>query len=236
MFTPLRHTIPGLESISGRDSANEVLLLQREEQSIQVDHDGFTIGSSSQCDLTIADLTASQLHAVIHIQSGAIWIESANDESLLLINDRPCRRMALRHDDRIRIGAVEVAVRLVARNVGIAEQSLVSDHDSGRRAGWDALLQAIEAAKNEVLEEEAKQQPVEKAELDDVQIEELLAQIQQLNQTLSNRTEEMHDREVEVLNSTEILEQHQRDVSHRLGEMLDQLNQSDPPNELRASA
>lgn len=264
MFTPIRHGMPGLESTSGGDSNDEIVVLHREGQVVPVDHDGFTIGSSSQCDLVISDSAVSLLHAIIHGQSGAHWIEAAHDDALIQINQHSCRRMALRDGDQIQIGSVTLLVKLQSRAALIAkqervtvdedlsllsaeelcdriiaEQSMVTEYEEGRQAGWDALFKAIEAAREEILDDEKIDESLgkveEKPQLDQLQIEELLKQIQELNQSITNRHQDLTEREREILESAKLLDQ-QMDIADRLEDVLDQLNNNDPPNGLRASA
>ncbi len=266
MFTPFRPGRPRIELSNLGDSANIVLTLHAHGSAVHVTHDGFSIGSSRQCDLSLAETSIPALHSVIHMQSGAIWIEAADDDSAILVNDRPYRRMALRHDDRLRIGTSEFTIHLQTESASmieqaqaivdedlslltaeelcdriLSEQSMVAEFADGRRSGWEALMRAIESAHeepvidepitNESLDESLKTQADEQIVLD-----ELLEQIQQLNRAIADRSVELSDHEKHVLESTTAMEEAQNQVTHRINEILEQLNQNDPPNELRASA
>lgn len=255
MFTPLHSSQHSSNLRSSGNTTSVVLTLKSHRQLVTVSHDGFSIGSSAQCDLVVTDPGVLPLHSVIHMQSGAIWVQNAEDEALLIVNDQPCRRMSLRHQDRLRIGETEFTI-LLTPDIAVAveenamtedlalltaeelcdrilqEQTMVAEFDEGQRSGWEALLRAIENANEET---PVQQQPEVSVEQQTV-FETLLGQIQELNETISDRTRELTSHEAEVLSSTSMLDETQQRVSQRLDEILDQLNKSDPPNELRASA
>jgi len=172
MFTPHRSNFPVPSSSVDDESNNVVLTLLFSGHSVTVTHDGFTIGSSRRCDLNLNDPSLPGLHSVIHMQSGAIWIEVAADNLTLTVNDRPYRRMALRHEDRLKIGSTEFEFQLKSEPVSnvsgsaldedlslltaeelcdriLSEQSMVDEFIEGQRSGWEALLRAIKSAHEE---------------------------------------------------------------------------------------
>lgn len=259
MFQPLRPSSNALHSANDDQSANMAVSLHCQGRRVLVTHDGFTIGSSPNCDLTLAEASVPLLHSVIHVQSGATWIEAADDTILLTVNDTSHRRMSLRHHDRLKIGTSEFQIVMQPELVDVseeapmtedlalltaeelcdrilAEQSMVTEFAEGQRSGWEALLKAIEAANDEPVAEELGDDLFTPIEEQQVTLDTLLGQIQELNESVSERTRELEVREIEVIQKTTILEESQQQVTKRIDEILDQLNQTDPPGELRASA
>lgn len=254
MFTPL-HLSERSSDRSTKNATNDVLTLISAGRSVSVTHDGFSIGASPRCDLVVSEHSVPSLHSVIHLQGGAIWIQTADDAALLFVNDQPCCRMALRHQDRLRIGNAEFTVLMVPE-IAIAvdenimtedlalltaeelcdrilsEQTMVEQFEEGQRTGWDALLRAIDATNEESVAQDVPAIPDEQQAAFDA----LLNQIHELNETITDRTRELTTHEAEVMSSASMLDETQQRVSQRLGEILDQLNKTDPPNELRASA
>lgn len=249
MFTPIRSTQNASDSGSVENPANFVLTLNSPTRSIIVDHDGFSIGASPHCDLTLVDASIPPLHSIIHQQSGIAWIEAADDNVFITVNDRPCRRMTFRSDDRLKIGATEFAISLQPQNQVrldepvmnedlalltaeelcdriLSEQTMVAEFAEGQRSGWEALLRAINDANQEITSSDQHFGDRQ------VALNELLGQIQELNEAIVIHTRELNQRESEVLASTSALEESQQ----RIDKIVDQLNQNDPPNELRASA
>lgn len=254
MFTPLHSSLTGLNSGSIENPPKVVLTLKFHTRSVSVTKDGFSIGASPHCDFVISDHGVPLLHSVIHLQDGVIWIETADHSALLVVNDHTCRRMTLRNQDRLQIGATEMVVQMmpeittaIEENVMtedlalltaeelcdriLSEQTMVAQFETGQRAGWDALLRAIDAANQETVTQQHSA-PTEHAAAFDV----LLGQIHELNETICDRTRELTKHEAEVLSSASMLDESQQRVSQRLGEILEQLNKTDPPTELRASA
>ena len=258
MFTPLRSSLTS-ESSNIDNPEGVLLALQSELQSVAVTHDGFSIGSSRHCDLRLMEDAIQPLHSLIRMQCGAIWIEAADDETVLTVNDRPCRRMALRHGDRLKIGATEFTTILDTENVAlfdqsvidddlalltaeelcdriVSEQSIVNELSDEHHSGWEALLHAIEAVGEEPQASELADENLLSNSQELVDYDALLGQIQELNETIADRTRELNAHEAEVLASTSILEESQQRVSQRLDEILDQLAKTEPPTEFRASA
>jgi len=280
MQTPIGSSIPDLGSFAADDGSDNVLVLNSAELTVRVAHDGFTIGASRKCDLCLADDTIPALHSVIHMQHGAIWIETADEKAELIVNDRSYRRMALRHNDEMRIGTKNFTIQIgtgaptaieQAAAVGedltlltaeelcdriLADQSMVDEFTAGQHAGWEMLLHAIEAASQEadttelkideprvVARSEASLVSEEAAPADDSSLAEehavldsLLGQIQELNDALTDHTRQLTEREEQVLETTNILNESHQQITQRLGDLIDQMTQTDPPNELRASA
>lgn len=131
----------------------------------------------------------------------------------------------------------------------LSDQTMVDEFTAGQRAGWEMLLHAIEAAsrETEIVEPRIIDQPVvaqiEEPSLTDQQslteehaaLDTLLGQIQELNDALTDHTRHLNEREEKVLETTNMLNESQQ-ITQRLGELIDQMSQTDPPNELRASA
>ena len=249
---------------SNIDTSDEVVLrLQLDQQSIPVTHDGFEIGSSRHCDLKFREPSIPLLHSLIHNQRGAVWIEAADEKAILLVNDHLCRRMALRHGDRLKIGSTELVVDLGIQSDQSAresisddqavdelhsltaeelcdriaiEQAMVQELSDEERSGWEALLHAIEAVRvapglGETVEGGTLPIPEELVSYDA-----LFEQIQELHETIVDRSRELEQKEAEVLASTSIIEESQQRVAQRLDEIIDHFNKSDGSTELRASA
>src|SRR5579859_4499525 len=100
MQTPIGTSISHVGSISADNSSENVLVLKSAAMTVHVTHDGFSIGSSRKCDLCLVDSAVPALHSIIHMQQGAIWIETADESTELVVNQRAFRRMALRHGDQ----------------------------------------------------------------------------------------------------------------------------------------
>jgi FHA domain len=240
-----------------------VIRLQLDNQSISVTHDGFAIGSGRHCDLRVNAPSVPFLHSVIHSQKGAVWIEVVDESAMLLVNSHFCRRMALRHGDRLSIGGAELLVELGIPSPNYAEvsptdensnedlqllsaeelcdrivteQAMVQELSEGEHSGWEALLHAIEAVRVEPTLHEIAENSTLSIPEELVCYEALFGQIQELHETIVDRSRELDQKEAEVLASTSIIEESQQRVTQRIDEILDQLNKSDGPTELRASA
>ncbi len=240
-----------------------VLTLSSDQSSVVVHRDGFLIGSHPRCDLSLKDTTIQPLHSVIHMQSGAIWIESAIDDISIIVNDRACRRMALRQGDLIRIGASAFHVDLVANrsetNPSIApqivvqedlaalsaeelcdrivsEQSMIQELSHHEASGWEALIQAIEAVHKQPQSLNRPSDQTIPLGAEHANLSGLIGQIEELQQAIADRARELTEREAIVAASSSILEQSQQLVTQRLDVILEHLGKNDPPAELRASA
>ena len=102
--------------------------------------------------------------------------------------------------------------------------------------GWEALLDAIKAVRSEPMINEMSESPTFPIPEELVAYDALFGQIQELHETIVDRSRELDQKEAEVLASTSIIEESQQRVAQRLDEILDQLNKSEGPSELRASA
>ncbi|WP_010585958.1 FHA domain-containing protein [Schlesneria paludicola] len=258
MFEPIRSEDSGQSLAHSRHPQTNCLRLQSSSYTVTVGRDGFTIGTSRQCDLSLNDAAIPALHSIIHMQSGAIWIESANATTTVELNGRSYRRMALRHDDRLKIGSTEFTILVQPNTLSafeqanqdedldlltaeelcdriLSEQAMVEEFVEGRRAGWEALFRAIDNANREP-EISVPQGQANANSFDESDFDGLLEQLQSLSRTINDRTQELDDHERQILESTALLEESQNRVAQQIEQLLEQLNQSDPPNELRASA
>ena len=250
-------------SSGGNSSVIDSLVLQSGHQTVAVTHDGFSIGASRQCDLRMSGDAMRPLHSLIHMQSGAIWIEAADDDTVLIVNDCPCRRMALRDGDRLTIGETVFVIQIGEPGIDLsvedlvhdrvsedlsgltaeelcdriaAEQTMVSELAGDEQSGWEALLHAIEAVDEEPeISRFVDERPVPDV-LDTVAFDALLGEIRQLNDTIEGRSRELNAREAEVMASAAQLEESGQEVSQRIDEILDQLSKTEAPAEFRASA
>ena len=262
MFKSLRSST--LSGSSFNDTSDDVAIhLHLEQQSIPVTHDGFSIGSGRHCDLKIGEPAIPFLHSVIHSQCGAIWIETADEEAILTVNDYPCRRMALRQGDQLKIGTVGLVVDFGIQSQQHAEddsidehveedlqsltaeqlcdriateQAMVQEFSEEEHSGWEALLDAIKAVRVEPIISEMTEESLLPMPDELVAYDALFGQIRELHETIVDRSRELEEKEAEVLASTSIIEESQQRVAQRLDEILDQLNKSEGPSELRASA
>ncbi len=261
MFKSLRSSTQSDSSFVG-DSTDVAVALQLEHQSVLVAHDGFTIGSGRHCDLKFTEPSIPFLHSVIHKQCGAVWIEAADEAAFLQVNDRPCRRMALRHGDRLKIGSIGLVIDLGIPRTQFAEESSIDDHVeedlqsltaeelcdrivteqtmvqelTEEDSGWAALMDAIKAVRVEPMMNEMAEGTTFPLPEELVAYDALFGQIQELHETIIDRSRELNQKEAEVLASTSIIEESQQRVTQRLDEILDQLNKSEGQTELRASA
>ena len=262
MLKSLRSSTPSDSSFA--DIADDVAIrIRLEHQTILVTHDGFSIGSGRHCDLKLSEPSIPFLHSVIHNQFGAIWIESADETTILLVNDLPCRRMALRDGDRLKIGSVGLTIDLGVQRQRYAEESSIEQHveedlqslsaeelcnrivseqamvqelSEEVHSGWEALLDAIKAVRVEPMVNELTEGSTLPMAEELVAYDALFGQIQELHETIVDRSRELDQKEAEVLASTSIIEESQQRVAQRLDEILDQLNKSEGSTELRASA
>ena len=227
MFKSLRSSAQSdLQSNGTTDDAP--IRLQLDQRSIPVTHDGFTIGSGRRCDLNFAEPAIPFLHSVIHRQSGAVWIEAADDAAFLQVNDRTCRRMSLRHGDRLTIGSIGLVIDLGIVQPQLAEESPVEQHHeedlqslsaeelcdrivteqtmiqelSEVNSGWGALMQAIKAVRVEPMMNEIDEGATFPIPEELVAYDALFGQIQELHETIIDRSRELNQKEAEVLAST----------------------------------
>jgi hypothetical protein len=262
MFKSLR-SLTASDSLNVDSTDDAVISLLVEQQSIPISHDGFSIGSGRNCDLKLNEPKIPFLHSVIHTQCGAVWIEIADETASLQVNDHPCRRMALRHGDRLTIGSINLAIdlglpseqlrdesfiekkpkedlqSLTAEELCdriVTEQAMVQELSEGENSGWEALLHAIKAVRIEPTLNEVADDATLPLQEEIVSYDALFGQIQELHETIVDRSRDLDLKEAEVLASTSIIEQSQQRVTQRIDEILDQLNKSEGPTEFRASA
>jgi hypothetical protein len=259
MLTPHRSMATAPNSSDTTESPNIVLTMNVSGKPLVVTHDGFSIGSSGNCDAVLDDSGVPALHSVIHMQSGAIWIEVVSDDFFLIFNDRHHRRLALRHEDRVRIGSSEITF-IMKQEIStptqdaplsedlsllnaeelcdriLSEQALIDEFVEGQRSGWEALLKAIESAHEDASTNSSSSTPANESQTERVAFNQLLEEIQELNETVKGHTRELDDYEQEVMKTTSLMEESQHRAVQQLNDLLEKLKSSDPPNELRASA
>lgn len=258
MIHARRHTsLPELPSTSA-----ETLALHSSELSTVVTHDGFLIGTHRTCDLQLADDAVPAFHSVIHMQCGSLWIEGADDEILLNINDCSCRRMSLRHGDRIQIGSssFEVEIRAGDKNPMTVspsdfsrealstlsadqlcdlietEQSMIQEFSEGRKSGWETLLHAIETVRQESQDCDEFAPAIAHAVPVQNPIDGLLAHIDQLHQLIVDRNLELNEQEVQMIDAASARDEKHLQLAKRLNEILGNLETPVPMSGLRASA
>lgn len=73
--------------------------------------DGFVIGRTAECDLTIDDGKASRRHARITDQGGVVEIEDLGSSNGTLLNGKPVARRLLRDGDEVQIGKTVLTYR-----------------------------------------------------------------------------------------------------------------------------
>lgn len=100
------------DNFSNVNSEVVTLVLRTEHSSVTINRDGFSIGSHPRCDLRLTGPSIPLWHSVIHIQGGAIWIEAAENNTLLNVNGRQCRRLALRQGDHFHVAQILFTVDL----------------------------------------------------------------------------------------------------------------------------
>jgi hypothetical protein len=159
--------------------------------------------------------------------------------------------MALRDGDVISVSGIDITVRHQARTmqeeavrmVGdisqlsaeelcdriLSEQVAVEDFDSGRLRGWQQLMSAIREVADRPATEVAE---VETSE----ECDRLLDQIREMSEMMNGRTQELDQCESELLAATSLLQETQDRVSQQIEELLGQLVDPSPTNELRVSA
>jgi predicted component of type VI protein secretion system len=234
-------------------------------QLVIIDHDGFEIGGSEQCDLCLPHCGLPKLHSILHVQGGAVWIEMAHEGAVVSIDGESYRRRALRDGDEILIGNVPLTVHIGTKSVDSArpipephlsleqrlsrltaeelcdlielEESQTRDFERRRQMGLKALLSAV----HDVVDADADQpQPSalpQVAAISDDRFDELVAQIRGLSDTLDERTRELAAQETLLLESSSQLVEAQRRVNRQLEQLIERIApEENPPGELRVSA
>lgn len=249
---------------SRHESFDDVLVaLCLNDDSVVMTHDGFLIGSSPRCDLTLNSHSVSPVHAIIHQQQGAIWVEAASEAQILLVNQQRCRRMTLRHTDQLQIGPVLLSIKLeivaaadfpysanLADGNGLSslsaaelcdkiqrEQSRITELSQGESRGWEGLLSAIESVHQErFVAAENKQASAISWVPQSVSNEALARQIHEIQIAMAERTKELSQLTTETIFASAQLHESQQRALQRLNEILDQLSNTEEPNQFRASA
>ncbi len=73
--------------------------------------DGFVIGRTAECDLSIDDGKASRRHARIAVEAGVVEIEDLGSSNGTLLNGKPVARRLLREGDEVQIGKTVITYR-----------------------------------------------------------------------------------------------------------------------------
>lgn len=230
-------------------SAESTILIQHEEQTLLMTRDLVRIGSSPLCDLQLD--SGPPLHSLIRREGSVVWIEADADTASLQVNERSCRRLALRDGDviaanghqftfRMQAALVEPEVDELVDSLGqltaeelcdriLVEESAVSEFEAGRKRGWLNLIRAVE----DVADQEVS--PVADQELPEDDCELLLNQIRELTELMDVRTRELDQCEAELSAASAILQETQDRVSGQIETLLNQIA-AEAPGELRASA
>lgn len=109
-----------------------------------VDHDDFTIGGGSHCDLCLTNRNLGRLHSVLHIQGAAIWIEAVHPDAMIVVNDEVFRWRALRDGDRLTFDDVETFVHIGEESIEAARRQMEADLHRRQEIEAPALLSAEE--------------------------------------------------------------------------------------------
>lgn len=267
MLNPLRssHLSDGFRQV---DSDDVVLTLHSDRMSVTVARDGFSIGSHHRCDLKLTGPSIPLLHSIIHHQCGAVWIEAADDETVLNVNERHCRRMALRPGDHFQVGPFEFTIdfgRLTLESFEssasdepvpfeettenlaelsaeelcdriVSEQSMIKQLSEEVSSGWEALLHAIESVHETPLRSESPDEPTIAFVEEREGYDRLIDEIDQMQETIAEQTNELDEQEAIVGVTSTLMKESQQREDQRLDVVIEQLNKSESPNELRASA
>lgn len=92
-----------------------------------VEHDDFTIGCGSNCDLSLAGLHLHRLHSILHVQGHAIWIEAVHPDAMVVVNDEVFRWRALRDGDRLMFDDVQAVVHIGEASIDAAQEQMSAD-------------------------------------------------------------------------------------------------------------
>jgi hypothetical protein len=234
-----------------------VPVLESFESSVLVDGDVFRIGTSGNCELRLK--SGPRLHSAIHCEDGVTWIEVEDESASLLVNGCPCRRMALRDGDTLSLNEWQGVVRFLPRETSsamadrladdlaqlsaeelcdriLSERAAVEEFELGRRQGWQNLMAAVEAAREDELPSCVTMSVEAKEEPSADECERLLEQIRELTEMMSGRTQELDSCESDLTTAASLLQETQERVSRQIEELLDQIQVEPNPNALRASA
>jgi hypothetical protein len=234
-------------------------------QIMLVAGEDFTIGSGEQCDLRLIDDALPKLHSILHVQGQVVWIEAADDDALISLGGEVFRRRALRDGDLLTFGRTEVTIHIgdaalrslrqqsktprMDDDVSLLsaeelcdrierEEKLVDEFDRRRRFGWQALMAAVREALNDEAGVPAAQPPSPAIAplVNDDALEDLVAQVRDLSETLDERTKTLTAQEAQLIESSSQLCEAQLRVSRQLEQLLERLSRDDDRGELRVSA
>lgn len=246
--------------------ALQVISAEEKSKLVFVDHDEFTIGADEHCDLSLPQAGLARLQSILYVQGQAIWIEAVHPEALIIVNDEVFRWRALRDGDQLTFGSVETLVHIGEASVQAAREQLrsrretedlallsaedlcdrieleehrVGEFERRRRLGWQAMLSAMQSVlerDDAASSDDAMAVPLV-AGLPDVKFHELVAQVQNLSETLDERTKSLAAQEALLVESTSQICEVQRRVSRQLDQLLERISTDDQhPGELRVSA
>lgn len=236
-------------------TAESTLVLEADDRTLVIDRDRIRIGSSPLCEIQLTEGPA--LHSVIRVEAGVTWIEADDTVTDLMVNWKNCRRMALRNDDVILVPGQEFTVReqstiamegdvplaeqitdLSAEELCdriLSEQSAVDEFESSRFDGVKKLMAAIKQVAGADHSATHILDTAPAVEFSD-DCERLLEQIREMSEMMTGRTQELDQCEGELIAATSLLQETQERVSRQIEELLDQIADVSPANELRASA
>jgi pSer/pThr/pTyr-binding forkhead associated (FHA) protein/multidrug resistance efflux pump len=92
----------------------------------------FTLGRSSDCNISLADGSVSAHHAYIAAERGELFVRDLGSTNGVLVNDRKMAEAALRHGDVLRMGASDIRFLFSYREGPV---QLVLDFLEGANAG-----------------------------------------------------------------------------------------------------
>lgn len=151
-------------------------------QQVEMQHPDLLVGRGGCCQLRLDDPSLPTVQAEFHRQAGVLWVEAADDATAIRVNDRECRRLALRDRDRITIANFEIVVHIgnaydLAEPVPawqpqdlsafsaaelcdliMEEQSRIDTFEAGQLDGWGQLIDAVAATSAAISDEAAADQ------------------------------------------------------------------------------
>lgn len=212
------------------------------QRRLHMDYDDFLIGRAEFCDLRLDDSSVPLVYAEIHRQSGVVWVEAADEDCPLRINEKNCQRLALRDGDLIQIGnwTLEVGInrqpdistlsssvdedlsQLTAEELCdriIEEQTAVDEFERKELQSWKSLIEALEST----LIEARTQDHLDSGKRVDTAITEL----RQLAATLQSRADQLLANESDFLETTTELRVAQSAMIEKLDLILQQFDEGD---------
>lgn len=260
----MSNATPGSSEPISPAIALQVISTDDQLKLVLVDHDEFTIGAGEQCDLSLPTTELPRLHSMLHVQGHAIWIEAVHPDAMVIVNGEIFRWRALRDGDQLTFHSVEALVHIGEESIQAAQHQLQSQRQAEdltlltaeelcdriereearvrefgrrRRLGWQALLSAIQDAQDAedgVSQDGDAAVPIAAGE---EKLNELVAQVRDLSETLDERTKNLAAQEALLVESSSQLCEAQRRVSRQLDQLMERLLPDDNrPSELRVSA